>query len=182
MPTGRKHIKERQSGAPGAKWVNSPFVYVGEMNDDGEFHGQGVLELDEYSDYEGQWKNGKRHGPGVFIHRHKNPPERREACYWEGEEVSIDDFKERDAKQKREYIPRELEKRIYKKCDYVCVANWSIDPSLDKNTGEICGSNEHLEIDHIVPHAKGGKSTYRNLQLLCQKHNRMKSDKLPSQQ
>ena len=49
-----------------------------------------------------------------------------------------------------------------------------VDPSLDKNTGDICGSNEDLEYDHIVPYSRGGKTTYRNLQLLCQRHNRMK--------
>mgnify|MGYP006168211357 CR=1 FL=1 len=36
---------------------------------------------------------------------------------------------------------------------------------------------EFLEYDHIVPFSKGGKTTFRNLQLLCRTHNRMKSDK-----
>jgi len=42
----------------------------------------------------------------------------------------------------------------------------------------ICGGNEKLEFDHIIPHAKGGAATYRNIQLLCEPCNRSKSDKI----
>lgn len=43
------------------------------------------------------------------------------------------------------------------------------------------GKSVQLEIDHIIPIAKGGKSTYNNLQTLCHKCNVEKSDnyKLP---
>ena len=37
-----------------------------------------------------------------------------------------------------------------------------------------CGSRYGLEIDHIVPIAKGGKSTYDNLQTLCHRCNKKK--------
>ncbi|MFA5223626.1 MAG: HNH endonuclease [Candidatus Omnitrophota bacterium] len=39
-----------------------------------------------------------------------------------------------------------------------------------------CGSKESLEYDHIIPFSKGGSSTERNIQLLCEKCNRSKRD------
>jgi 5-methylcytosine-specific restriction endonuclease McrA len=41
-----------------------------------------------------------------------------------------------------------------------------------------CGSQEWLEYDHIVPVARGGPSTVRNVQLVCQSCNRKKGARL----
>ncbi len=41
-----------------------------------------------------------------------------------------------------------------------------------------CGSQARLEFDHIIPVSKGGSNTARNIQLLCEKCNRKKSDKI----
>jgi 5-methylcytosine-specific restriction endonuclease McrA len=38
-----------------------------------------------------------------------------------------------------------------------------------------CGSAEQLEYDHIIPLSRGGSSTERNVQLLCETCNREKS-------
>lgn len=48
----------------------------------------------------------------------------------------------------------------------------------DGNRCVKCGSRRHLEIDHIYPISKGGKSEYSNLQTLCNKCNRKKGDKI----
>jgi len=42
----------------------------------------------------------------------------------------------------------------------------------------MCGSKNKLEFDHIIPVSKGGSSNERNIQLLCEKCNREKSDKI----
>jgi Holliday junction DNA helicase RuvB subunit len=39
-----------------------------------------------------------------------------------------------------------------------------------------CGSRKNLEYDHIIPVSKGGSNTARNIELLCEEHNRAKSD------
>ena len=41
-----------------------------------------------------------------------------------------------------------------------------------------CGSNENLRLDHISPFSKGGDTSVENLQLLCQKCNLEKSNKI----
>ncbi len=41
-----------------------------------------------------------------------------------------------------------------------------------------CGSRENLEYDHIVPISKGGSNTTRNIELLCEKCNRSKSNNI----
>ena len=48
----------------------------------------------------------------------------------------------------------------------------------DKCQCRSCGSGENLEVDHIIPLAKGGANDLSNLQTLCCICNRRKSDRL----
>ena len=57
--------------------------------------------------------------------------------------------------------------------------------SRDNFTCCTCGNSTHvepnrlLEIDHIIPVSKGGVTAENNLQTLCWKCNRTKSNKIP---
>lgn len=48
----------------------------------------------------------------------------------------------------------------------------------DNFTCKKCGSQEFLELDHIIPISKGGKEKESNYQTLCKKCNVRKKDKL----
>lgn len=43
--------------------------------------------------------------------------------------------------------------------------------------GAVCGSRDFVEFDHIVPFAKGGRSEYRNIRLLCRAHNQLAAER-----
>ncbi len=65
--------------------------------------------------------------------------------------------------RKRESIPQNVQDKVWRRDSGMCVK---------------CGSKEKLEFDHIIPFSKGGANTYRNLQLLCEKCNRQKSNNI----
>ena len=59
----------------------------------------------------------------------------------------------------RTYIPAYTKKLVFIRDNHRCVK---------------CGSTKNFELHHIIPHAMGGSSRLENLQLLCQRCNRMK--------
>lgn len=73
----------------------------------------------------------------------------------------LDAFKdmERAEVARRERIPENVRLFVWQRDQGRCV-KW--------------GSNERLEFDHIIPVTKGGGSTERNVQLLCERCNREK--------
>ena len=66
-------------------------------------------------------------------------------------------------KTKRPRIPKEVVDAVWRKDGGRCV---------------YCGSTENIQLDHIIPFSKGGATTVENLQLLCQKCNIEKSNKI----
>lgn len=68
-----------------------------------------------------------------------------------------------DKDGKRESIPQDVMDKVWNRDGGKCV---------------ICGSQENLEFDHIIPFSKGGATTYRNLQILCKKCNIEKSNNI----
>ena len=66
-------------------------------------------------------------------------------------------------KRKRKPISQNIKDKVWRRDGGKCVE---------------CGSKEKIEFDHIIPFSKGGTDTYRNLQILCEKCNRSKSDNI----
>lgn len=75
--------------------------------------------------------------------------------------ISDDIEDNEDSKNRERYISKVVKIAVWRRDLGKCVE---------------CGSQEKLEYDHIIPVAKGGSNTERNIQLLCEKCNRMKSD------
>jgi tetratricopeptide (TPR) repeat protein len=65
--------------------------------------------------------------------------------------------------QKRTPIPEKVRHAVWRRDQGMCVR---------------CGSRENLEYDHIIPLSLGGSNTERNIELLCEKCNRSKGDKI----
>lgn len=64
---------------------------------------------------------------------------------------------------KRPPIPREVVDAVFRR---------------DGGRCQECGATEDLQLDHIIPFSKGGATSVENLQLLCGKCNREKSNKI----
>jgi 5-methylcytosine-specific restriction endonuclease McrA len=60
-------------------------------------------------------------------------------------------------------IPAAVKREVWVRDEGRC--QW---PTAD---GGICGSTHRLQFDHVVPVARGGESTVRNLRLACAVHN-----------
>ncbi|MCE8001645.1 HNH endonuclease [Billgrantia ethanolica] len=66
-------------------------------------------------------------------------------------------------KPRREAIPRAVQREVWQRDGGKCVE---------------CSSNAKLCFDHIVPFSKGGSNTVRNIQLLCERCNLSKGNRL----
>jgi 5-methylcytosine-specific restriction endonuclease McrA len=49
----------------------------------------------------------------------------------------------------------------------------------DHHTCQYCGSTKRLTIDHIIPRSKGGKHTWDNVVIACERCNQHKGDRTP---
>jgi Holliday junction DNA helicase RuvB len=63
----------------------------------------------------------------------------------------------------RQAIPSEVRREVWRRDSGMCTK---------------CGRRENLEYDHIIPIAKGGSNTARNIELLCEVCNRSKRDSI----
>lgn len=79
-------------------------------------------------------------------------------------EITLQDYQ---SKQQRKLMTKQLREQIAQRDNYTC---------------QICGKYMYdgvgLQIDHIIPIAKGGKTIPSNLQVLCSKCNGKKSSKI----
>lgn len=70
-------------------------------------------------------------------------------------------IQDRNIKQRRSPIPDAIRQQVWVRDQGCCVH---------------CGANSNLQFDHIIPYSKGGADSEQNLQILCERCNRIKSD------
>lgn len=68
--------------------------------------------------------------------------------------------------EKRKDLPESVKRRVRARGGGVCV---------------MCGSDDRVEVDHIIPWSISHDDSEENLQLLCFTHNRRKGNKLESE-
>ena len=100
---------------------------------------------------------------GSIIERYFLKKKNKEIELHEFEEQNLQDIDIIQKPIRRRTIPQKVKDQVWNRDGGKCVE---------------CGSNEKIEFDHIIPISKGGSNTYRNLQILCEKCNRSKSDKI----
>jgi hypothetical protein len=59
---------------------------------------------------------------------------------------------------------------------YISTTTKKIVFTRDGGVCQCCGSSDNIEYDHIIPYSCGGSSDVSNIQLLCMKCNRSKSN------
>jgi len=124
-----------------------------------EFEELFMIVMDEYIE---------RHSPEGRIKRKEKRQQRKAA---RTSEVPKSDSKQKpDRKEVSRYIPRNVRDEVHARdkgrCTYVSPG------------GRRCGSTWDLQVDHIVPFARGGDNSPSNLRLLCGKHNRLEAERV----
>ena len=75
--------------------------------------------------------------------------------------------KSQNKQERSRYIPRSVRDKVYTRDKGRC--------TFVSHGGRRCGSTWDLQIDHIVPFARGGDNSPDNLRLLCGEHNRLEA-------
>lgn len=87
----------------------------------------------------------------------------KERQLFERLKAKFDSPEARRIKRKRERIPEAVRIAVWRRDEGCCAR---------------CRSRERLEYDHIIPIDRGGSNTVRNVELLCERCNRAKSNNI----
>ena len=67
------------------------------------------------------------------------------------------------------YVPAEIRREVWRRDGGTC--------TFVGEKGQRCGSRTRVELDHVIPVAKGGQTTVGNLRLLCSTHNQFEAER-----
>ena len=107
----------------------------------------------------------ERHSPEGRLKRKEKREQKKDASTSSGTSKKS----EQTEREPSRYIPQRVRDEVYARdkgrCAYVSPA------------GRRCTATHDLQIDHVIPFAKGGDNSPGNLRLLCGKHNRLEAER-----
>ncbi len=96
-------------------------------------------------------------------------PDKHRSICTDTEEIPKKRRDERSGALRTRHIPRAVRDRVFVRDGGRC--------TFVGTDGNRCEETWNLEMDHIVPYAKGGDNSPENLRLLCPAHNRLEAEK-----
>ncbi len=68
------------------------------------------------------------------------------------------------------YVPAEIKRQVFERDMHQC--------AYVSDQGKRCDARSGLELDHVIPLARGGRTELANLRLLCRAHNQMQAERV----
>ncbi len=102
-----------------------------------------------------------------YLERH-DPESRMKKRSQRGEKDTGEKGKKRTGAARTRHIPQAVRDEVFVRDGGMC--------TFVSTDGKRCGETRNLEIDHIIPYAKGGDNSPENLRLLCAQHNRLAAE------
>lgn len=169
------HDVTNKNGSPNSKTVNQPeFNPSGSRTQNGLFHEAGQL-----------YRLGKREAELVKAYEKLRPG----IWVYNGIFKLVDSWRELSNargvfKFRFEAVQKASEAKIgrMRNVEHNRLISTSVKLTVwkrDKGRCVICGSQDNLHFDHIIPYSKGGSSLVaENIQILCMRHNIEKRDRI----
>ena len=107
-----------------------------------------------------------RHSPESRMKKRERRGDRGAGCGDHGE--SGKKGKKRTGAERTRHIPQSVRDEIFVRDGGRC--------AFTGTDGRRCEETKNLQIDHIIPYAKGGDNSPENLRLLCAQHNRLAAE------
>jgi hypothetical protein len=116
----------------------------------------------------------EREDPGARRERRQKRDDRRQTNSSPARRQSHCETECKDSPSRKPRNPRHIPARVR---DEVFVRDKGRCAFVGR-TGRKCGSTSGLQVDHVIPVARGGTATPSNLRLLCAWHNRLEAERL----
>ena len=122
--------------------------------------------MNEYIDRHSPEKKARRRAQ----RKKQKPANRAEASKTEANKTEANKVVANRAKKRTRHIPRRIRDEVLQRDGWRCTY---------KSPGGVrCTQDRGLQVDHVVPYARGGPNTPHNLRVRCAEHNRLEARRI----